>query len=533
MTDKSSTVAADQWESVRIGLSDNTIDDPELNGSPHQESIVKEVSVILERRFLDIVVSRGEPASSFSPALRKDLQIYVSEIGDTYHDANKYHRFEHAAHVLLSANALLEILDEHDLTRREERLHRSEPTALHHAPKQGSSSSISVDVSSRCSSSAGEHSYHSREAKANAQDSSEPINVPSSPAAHQQQEDQELTFSSLFPQQQDQPSSTFGIATDALTKFALVFAALIHDADHQGVPNATLVEEECELAQIYNDRSIAEQNSLRVGFSILLQERFSALRELMTPSWEDKTKFRRTVIDLVLCTDIADPDQMQISKAKWNEAFHDYVQDAKGTIHKLMGRPLRTDQHKLTVFTGSAPLLVNVTRLRRSRSMYNSIHSYRMDEHNDPHLNSSFSPGSLRASRHSSLMSEQPDLKRKENACFLEKNVALEVMMNAADVAHTMQSWDTFLKWNCNLFHELEDAHNDKRAGSWDPTADWFNNQIVFYDLYVLPLAHRLHKTGLFGGNKGNRFVNNANAIKRRWILEGEAITKEMIASFQ
>jgi hypothetical protein len=130
-------------------------------------------------------------------------------------------------------------------------------------------------------------------------------------------------------------------------------------------------------------------------------------------------------------------------------------------------------------------------------------------------------------------MSEQPDLKRKENACFLEKNVALEVMMNAADVAHTMQSWDTFLKWNCNLFHELEDAHNDKRAGSWDPTADWFNNQIVFYDLYVLPLAHRLHKTGLFGGNKGNRFVNNANAIKRRWILEGEAITKEMIASFQ
>eukprot|EP00978_Attheya_sp_CCMP212_P007822 scaffold18164_cov62-Attheya_sp.AAC.2 len=534
MTDEASTVA-DQWETVRIGTSNtgnsNNIDgcdDDELIGSPNQETIVKELSVILERRFLDIVLSRGEPASSFSPALRKDLQVYVSEIGDTYHDTNKYHRFEHAAHVMLSANSLLDMLDEQDSTRRQESLHYLE-AAIRHAD---------VHSSVHSSSSAGDQSYQSyqsRETKANAQDSSEPINGPSlsssPPAGQHQLEEEELSFCSLFPEQQAR-SSTFGIATDALTKFALVFAALIHDADHQGVPNATLVEEECELAQIYSDRSIAEQNSLRVGFTILLHERFSALRELMTPTWEDKTKFRRTVIDLVLCTDIADPDQMQISKAKWNEAFCHYVQDKKGTIHKLMGRPRRCNQHKLTVFTGSAPLSVNVKKLRRSRSMYNSSHSYRMDmdEDNGPHLNGSYSPG-LPASRHSSLMNEQSNLKREEDACFLEKNVALEVMMNAADVAHTMQSWDTFLKWNRMLFHELEDAHKDKRPGSWDPTADWFNNQIVFYDLYVLPLAHRLHRIGLFGRTKDNRFVNNANAIKRRWMLEGEAITKEMIAS--
>jgi 3'5'-cyclic nucleotide phosphodiesterase len=52
---------------------------------------------------------------------------------------------------------------------------------------------------------------------------------------------------------------TYGITTDPLTQFAVVFAALIHDLDHPGVPNATLAQEKTRLARIYNNRSISEQ----------------------------------------------------------------------------------------------------------------------------------------------------------------------------------------------------------------------------------------------------------------------------------
>eukprot|EP00978_Attheya_sp_CCMP212_P023075 scaffold69911_cov37-Attheya_sp.AAC.2 len=106
-----------------------------------------------------------------------------------------------------------------------------------------------------------------------------------------------------------------------LAKFALVFAALIHDADHPGVPNVTLIQEETDLAQIYNDRSIAEQHSLRVGFGILLQEKFAQIRHAVTPTWEDCVRFRRMVIDFILGTDIADLIQIQLSKRKRVEVF--------------------------------------------------------------------------------------------------------------------------------------------------------------------------------------------------------------------
>jgi 3'5'-cyclic nucleotide phosphodiesterase len=41
----------------------------------------------------------------------------------------------------------------------------------------------------------------------------------------------------------------------------LDLAALIHDVDHQGIPNFVLVQEKSPLAAKYNNKSVAEQNS--------------------------------------------------------------------------------------------------------------------------------------------------------------------------------------------------------------------------------------------------------------------------------
>jgi hypothetical protein len=53
---------------------------------------------------------------------------------------------------------------------------------------------------------------------------------------------------------------TYGITSDAMTQFACVFSALIHDCDHSGVPNAQLVIEGAEVANYYKNKSVAEQN---------------------------------------------------------------------------------------------------------------------------------------------------------------------------------------------------------------------------------------------------------------------------------
>ena len=55
---------------------------------------------------------------------------------------------------------------------------------------------------------------------------------------------------------------THGITSDPITQFGIVISALIHDADHQGIGNNRLGEENPELARKYKNKSLAEQNSL-------------------------------------------------------------------------------------------------------------------------------------------------------------------------------------------------------------------------------------------------------------------------------
>ena len=55
-------------------------------------------------------------------------------------------------------------------------------------------------------------------------------------------------------------SQAYGIKTDALTQFACMFAALLHDADHDGIPNTQVAKEHPELDQHYKGHALAEQN---------------------------------------------------------------------------------------------------------------------------------------------------------------------------------------------------------------------------------------------------------------------------------
>jgi hypothetical protein len=66
---------------------------------------------------------------------------------------------------------------------------------------------------------------------------------------------------------------TYGILTsDPLTLLAIVFAALIHDVDHQGISNVQLSKESPELAEHYRNKSIAEQNSFDIAWDLLMSK---------------------------------------------------------------------------------------------------------------------------------------------------------------------------------------------------------------------------------------------------------------------
>jgi 3'5'-cyclic nucleotide phosphodiesterase/Adenylate and Guanylate cyclase catalytic domain len=120
----------------------------------------------------------------------------------------------------------------------------------------------------------------------------------------------------------DLAGHSYGITSDPITQFAVVFSAVIHDADHPGVPNATLVQENTRLAQIYR-KSIAEQNSVDLTWSLLMSPKYVDLRGCIYSNEEELRRFRQLVVNTVMATDIVDKELQALRKARWETAFSD------------------------------------------------------------------------------------------------------------------------------------------------------------------------------------------------------------------
>ena len=73
--------------------------------------------------------------------------------------------------------------------------------------------------------------------------------------------------------------------------------------------------------------------------------------------------------------------------------------------------------------------------------------------------------------------------------------VIAEQIIQASDVSHTMQHFDTFNKWNERRYCEVLSAYKSGRHPQGEETAhpavEWYDSQISFYDVYVIPLAER------------------------------------------
>lgn len=144
-------------------------------------------------------------------------------------------------------------------------------------------------------------------------------------AAHVVMASKKLLKRVVKPLESHSSSTAYGITSDPLTQFAILFSALIHDTDHPGVSNAQLVKENSPIAVLYHDKSVAEQNSVTISWDLLMQPQFSELRAAIMPTAGECKRFRQLVVNAVLATDLFDADLKSLRENRWKKAFNDDI----------------------------------------------------------------------------------------------------------------------------------------------------------------------------------------------------------------
>eukprot|EP00977_Amphora_coffeiformis_P029872 scaffold43171_cov176-Amphora_coffeaeformis.AAC.2 len=301
------------------------------------------------------------------PEVKEELHAFVTAIASGYRK-NSFHNFEHASHVILSANKLLK--------------------------------------------------------RIMAADDCKPLN-------------DALTCQELH-------NHTYGIGTDPLTQFAVVFSALIHDVGHEGVPNFVLGKMHPLLADKYSNKSIAEQRSVDIAWELLLLPQFSHLRASIYQNKSDYTRFRYLCVNGVMATDIFDKELKELRNSRWETAFHGEKQES-ASVKAAMDR---------------------------------------------------------------------------------KATIVIEHIIQASDVAHTMQHFFVYSKWNERLFKEMYFGFLQGRLEK-DPSAGWYNGELWFFDNYVIPLAKKLKDCNVFGVSS-DEYYNYALQNRKEWERKGKTLCEIM-----
>jgi hypothetical protein len=61
-----------------------------------------------------------------------------------------------------------------------------------------------------------------------------------------------------------------------------------------------------------------------------------------------------------------------------------------------------------------------------------------------------------------------------------------------------------------------------------DPSLNWYQGEIGFFDFYIIPLAKKLKECGVFGVSS-DEYLNYAVQNRQEWKARGEEIVSEMI----
>jgi hypothetical protein len=106
-------------------------------------------------------------------------------------------------------------------------------------------------------------------------------------------------------------------------------------------------------------------------------------------------------------------------------------------------------------------------------------------------------------------------------------SVALQLIIQASDVAYTMQHWHMYTKWNEKLFVERYLAYKSG-SSSVDPSLRWYEGELSFLDNYVIPLAKRLRECKIYGASS-EEYDGFAIENRREWERKG----RDIVSVFQ
>ena len=122
------------------------------------------------------------------------------------------------------------------------------------------------------------------------------------------------------------------------------------------------------------------------------------------------------------------------------------------------------------------------------------------------------------------------DVNNGEEEVNRKATIVIEHLIQASDVAHTMQHWHIYQKWNERLFAEMTAAYKAGRMGN-NPADGWYQGELGFFDNYVIPLAKKLKDCGVFGVSS-DEYLNYALENRREWASKGEEAVARMIATY-
>merc|ERR1711933_221908 len=132
----------------------------------------------------------------------------------------------------------------------------------------------------------------------------------------------------------------------------------------------------------------------------------------------------------------------------------------------------------------------------------------------------------LRNKRWSRAFNEKPMDENADDDRNRKATIVIEHLIQASDIAHTMQHWQIYRKWNERLFKENYLAYRMGRAEN-DPSISWYKGEIGFFDFYIIPLAKKLKDCGVFGVSS-DEYLNYAVKNRAEWEVKGKDIVKNM-----
>lgn len=133
----------------------------------------------------------------------------------------------------------------------------------------------------------------------------------------------------------------------------------------------------------------------------------------------------------------------------------------------------------------------------------------------------------LRNARWEKAFSEKAAAEDPQATTCRKATIVIEHMIQASDVAHTMQHWHVYTKWNERLFREMMEAWKSGRADS-NPADGWYEGELGFFDFYIIPLAKKLKECGVFGVSS-DEMLNYAVYNRGEWAQRGKEIVAEMV----